>query len=414
MFKDDYKKHYDSIHPSEQLMEKTKKLAIQQSMDRVLQEEIPEEDLFDIEETRPGKRKQIGWIKVVGGMAAGIAVILTGTYVANSLKSVENETMPSGQYAVATIEATMEAEEKEEKDVQVVKEQPDRYSDEKKITVNADSNRVKQLANYAKDTVYLDYASESTVIMHSNFGILAYDCGSRSIVAYIEKDHYYSPENWKAEQIFVNEEGNKIFWKNPTGEKEEAKEYDLNTKKISVLESTDWAEKIFTGVVGVAGTAADVYAASCNQMVQVADGRFCQLIYEAPDSGKQASLAVAMYNVNTKEDTVYSIFQNIGWAVIQEEGSCQSGSYLEVSKPDWIYKVSPTIEVTETQAPMESQIPVETDCPEQTELPVESTESVDQTEDTEVMVVSETEKVEEKVIKTPIPVDEKAEQESTQ
>ena len=46
MFKDDYKKHYDSIHPSEQLMEKTKKLAIQQSMDRVLQEEIPEEDLF--------------------------------------------------------------------------------------------------------------------------------------------------------------------------------------------------------------------------------------------------------------------------------------------------------------------------------------------------------------------------------
>lgn len=149
-------------------------------------------------------------------------------------------------------------------------------------------------------------------------------------------------------------------------------------------------------------------------MVQVADGRFCQLIYEAPDSGKQASLAVAMYNVNTKEDTVYSIFQNIGWAVIQEEGSCQSGSYLEVPKPDWIYKVSPTIEVTETQAPMESQIPVETDCPEQTELPVESTESVDQTEDTEVMVVSETEKVEEKVIKTPIPVDEKAEQESTQ
>lgn len=414
MFKDEYKKHYDSIHPSQQLIENTKKLAMEQSRNSVTQEEIPEEDWFDIEETRPGKRGKTRWIKIAGGMAAGIAVVLTGSYVANSMLSVDDQTTPSGQFAVATIEATMEIEEKEKNGAQMVEERPKSYSGQKQIAVHADSNKVKQMANLAKDTVYLDYASESTVIMHSNFGIVVYNCESRSIVAHIEKSQYYSPENWKAEQIFVNEEGTKIFWKNPTEDKEEAKEYDLGTNQLSVLESTDWPEKIFTGVVGVAGSAADVYASSCNQMVQVADGWFSQLIYEAPASNKQASLAVAMYNVNSKEDKVYSIFQNIGWAVIQEEGSCQSGSYLDVSKPDWIYKIMATAEVTDTQAPMESEVPLETDIPEQTEVPVESTECVENTENPGIVPVPEIDKVEEKGMKTPIPTEEVVEQGDTE
>ena len=104
MFKEEYKQHYDKIHPSRELIEKTKKLAIeqyQQSLGKhtgdILEEEIEEdEEYFETMELEDEKivpfASKRNIIRIVSGIAAGVAIIVSGFYFGNTLQQEEKYT----------------------------------------------------------------------------------------------------------------------------------------------------------------------------------------------------------------------------------------------------------------------------------------------------------------------------------
>ena len=162
MFKEEYKQHYDKIHPSQELIEKTKKLAIeqyQQSLKKDINDVIEEieenEEQFETMELEEEKivpfvsRRNI--IRIVGGIAAGVAIIVSGFYFGNTLQQEEKYTSdkvtekatPKVVSEIQNTPSTMEEQEedretkketkKKTKEKQVKKSEP---SDLTKMTVN--------------------------------------------------------------------------------------------------------------------------------------------------------------------------------------------------------------------------------------------------------------------------------------
>lgn len=380
MFEEKYKKQYDQIHPSQDLIERTKKLALERyDADRdedELEKEMEEEWTRDMEVSGTGKYR-----KIVGGLAAAVALVVTSSYLWNSLqpKSEEpsvvasNPEKPEATVLVEKTEKPKHAENKKGKETKV--------EDDKAVVVNASNTGTGRLAKMAKGSVHLDYASSQNVIMHGNFGIIIYSLSQQKIVEHLEADVYEGSES-----IVVNENGSKILWYLDSSEY--AKVYTVGSGTIEKVEllNGQWEEASFCGVESVAGSEADIYVSesATGEMVSLGQGQFLQLMYQAPKSGIQASLGISVVQIGQGTEKIYSVFGSEGESITKNEGHQFGEYYNELGKQIFLKETEedkkdqePVVETEEPLEMEETETPEETDLPEETIVPEETPEVED-------------------------------------
>lgn len=341
MFKEEYKQHYDKLHPSQELIEKTKKLAIEQyqqslekDTDDIMEEMEEKEEQIEIMELEEEKivpfLSKKNMIHIIGGIAAGIAIIVSGFYFGNTLQQEEKHTgdKATGKATpevVSKLQNTPSAMESQEEE-RTSKKEEKKKAKEKQVKKSKPSELTKLAMMNRSGGVKLDYALGDTVIFHGNFGIIIYSLSGNTIVANISKEEYILSESWETESVQVSEDGSKIYWCNTLSDGSvHAKIYNRNTGTIESVNVEEWTEVVFSGIYGVSGTEADVYKTNCSGGTMVLLGTsVCQLMYQAPNSSIQASLAVSVINLETKSETLYSVFGSIGKELV---GSGNYGDY---------------------------------------------------------------------------------------
>lgn len=353
MFKGDYKKHYDQLHPSPELIEKTKRLALEQchlmqSDENTEKYEKKEEEIVfgRLEEQKleeNGRNVLLGMTKkkvyqIAAGLAASVAVVVTGILISGNLKEKSYET----PMVIVSSQAPKEEQEKEvlpttRVDEKIVEEKENK-KDKKKTNNDGEKMSVSQMAGLSRgENAQLDYASDSRVIVHGNFGILVYDLPSQQIVVQISPDKYMLESALFSEIITVSNDGNYIQWYNAVSSTGEARSYNISTGELTtkrMFESgtseTDM-ESSFYGLQEVAGTEADIYLGSCinGDMVSLGDGRYCQLVYQAPESPLQASLGISIIDINQKEEKIYPVFGSVGEQLVKKQGIEYGNFYNE-------------------------------------------------------------------------------------
>lgn len=384
MFKEDYKKHYDEIHPSPELIERTKKMALEQYQSKILkldeqdlEEKKVEEENYETEEIEytakeekiiflgMGRRKIL---QIAGGLAAGVALVVVGYLFSGTLLKqqresigtiVENTTEPISISMPSSTPSKKEIGKKESIKKSNGKKKEDQKNQEKKQTTTSLSTLAK-MGN--GDGVRLDYVSNNLVIFHGNFGILGYNLSSRQLVVQIPASKYQFPNMWTMENVSVNQEGTKIAWYGTASSKMEMDVYDIVSKTYSKIDSMKWQEEnhIFSGMVSVLETNTDVYSSKATDMcVKLSENRTCQLIYQAPTLSLQASLGIAVVDMDAKTEQIYDVFGDIGRQVAQSYGISYGGYHNE--NGERIFESNPT----------------DTDNPEETTEPnIEPTEDV--------------------------------------
>lgn len=384
MFKEDYKKHYDEIHPSPELIERTKKMALEQYQSKILkldeqdlEEKKVEEENYETEEIEytakeekiiflgMGRRKIL---QIAGGLAAGFALVLVGYLFSGTLLKqqresigtiVENTTEPISINMPSSTPSKKEIGKKESIKKSNGKKKKDQQNQKKNQTTTSLSTLAK-MGN--GDGVRLDYVSNNLVIFHGNFGILGYNLSSRQLVVHIPANKYQFPNMWTMENVSVNQEGTKIAWYGTASSKMELDIYDIATKTYSKIDSMKWQQEnqIFSGMVSVLGTNTDVYSSKATDMcVKLSENRTCQLIYQAPTLSLQASLGIAVVDMDAKTEQIYDVFGDIGRQVAQSYGISYGGYHNE--NGERIFESNPT----------------DTDNPEETTEPnIEPTEDV--------------------------------------
>lgn len=392
MFKEEYKQHYDKIHPSQELIEKTKKLAIeqyQQSLKKDINDVIEEieenEEQFETMELEEEKivpfvsRRNI--IRIVGGIAAGVAIIVSGFYFGNTLQQEEKYTSDkvtekATPKVVSEIQNTPSTMEEQEEDRETKKETK-KKTKEKQVKKSEPSDLTKMATMSRSGGVKLDYVSGDTVIFHGNFGIIIYSLSGNNIVENISGEEYILSGSWETETVQVSADGSRICWYNTlSSARDNAKIYDRNTKTIESVNEAEWTEAVFSGVQGVSGSIADVYKSSCSGGTMVSLGaNVYQLMYQAPSSGIHASLAVSVINLETKSETLHSVFGTIGKDLV---GSGNYGGYHNENGEKLFAKEEQeeSEQPEETAAPSEQEIvveptPVETKTPDEKETKTE-------------------------------------------
>ena len=377
MFEEKYKKQYDQIHPSQDLIERTKKLALERyDADRdedELEKEMEEEWTRDTEVSGTGKYR-----KIVGGLAAAVALVITSTYLWNSLQPKSEEpnivaSNPEEPEETVLVEATESPTHPANK-----KKKESKVKDDKTVVVNASNTGNGRLARMAKSSVSLDYASSQNVIMHGNFGIIIYSLSQKKIVGHLEADVYEGSES-----IVVNENGTKILWYLDSSEY--AKVYTVGSGTIENVEllNGQWEEASFCGVESVAGSEADIYVSesATGEMVSLGDGQYLQLMYQAPKSGTQASLGISVVQIAQGTEKIYSVFGQEGESVTKQEGLKFGGYYNALGKQIFLKEteenedLDPLIETEEPVEVEETEIPEETVLPEETIIPEETPEA---------------------------------------
>lgn len=412
MFKEEYKQHYDNIHPSQELIEKTKKLALEQYQKSL--EEDTKETMEEMEET--GAEEQVetveveeekiipfvskkNMVRILGGVAAGIAIIVSGFYFGNTLQQ-EQKKIASTSEDKATPEVVSEQQNTpsamEGQEEESASKKKKKKEQKQKQVKKAEPNELKKLAMMSRSGgVRLDYASGDTVIFHGNFGIIVYSLSSNAIVANIPAEEYIVAGAWETETVQVSADGNTICWYNSaSSQPDDRKFYDRSTGKIETGEGTRSIENSFTGVQSVLGNSADVYTAESKvgTMVSFGNGTVCQLMYQAPGSNLQASLAVSVVNVDTKSETLYAVFGSMGKELA---GSNKYGGYYNENGQKLFVNEEETEQPHETEQPqptgeVEEPIPKETKKPEEKNVKTSEPESVV----TEEPEVEEEEKIE--------------------
>lgn len=379
MFQKEYKKKYDQIHPSAELIERTKKLALETCKEQSKDMELEDCDPWNEGNSKLGRHK--GWLQIAGAMAAGIAIVASGVYLGNSLQPKSQKE----HQAAMTVETPTVTECPET--TPIIKKKKNKVAannqvkKREKIETNASSDTMTRLAQMARGSVTVDYASENRVIIHGNFGILIYSISEGKVVETISASQ--CDINGNGVHIEVNAEGNKILWHSSDTLASDAKLYEVGSGQVKNMDAEDfvWNEDIFDRVQSVTGTNADVYvdASETGQMVVIGDNRYLQLMYQVPESSMQASLAVSIIDLNTKTERLYSIFGETGRKIEQKQGR-EYGNYHNeqgIALFETVVDDEPDEEET-----METLIPEQTEEPEETLVVEETIEPL--VEETEV------------------------------
>lgn len=372
MFKDDYKQQYDNIHPSQELIERTRKIALEQyqksleedtaadtteEMEELeIEEQYETEECYDVEDEKIipfVSRKNI--IRAVGGIAAGVAIVFSGFYFGNTLKQEENhisnvadtKATPEAVSELQSTPLTVEGQEEE----RTSKEEKKKEKKEEKLEKSEPSQLQKLAAMSRSGGVKLDYASSSTVVFHGNFGIIVYNLAGNSISAIIPEEEYVVSA--AEDTVQVSADGSKICWYSlASSNSSNARIYDRNTGMIASVENEEWTEAVFTGVQSIAGTSADVYKRNCSggTMVSLGDGRVCQLMYQAPSSNLQASLTISIVDPDNRTETLHAVFGSTGKNLVKNENKSYGGYYNENGEKLFVNKEEPK-EAEETAEP---------------------------------------------------------------
>ncbi|MCI8408401.1 MAG: hypothetical protein HFJ09_03900 [Lachnospiraceae bacterium] len=412
MFKEDYKKHYDEIHPSPELIERTKKMALAQYQSKILklneqglEEKKVEEENYETEKIEyttkeekiiflgMGKRKIL---QIAGGLAAGVALITVGYLFSGTLLKQQRDSI--GTVAENTtgpinidLPSSTPFKKEEGKNEETKKSEEKKKNDQQKQQAERTTTTLITLAKMGNgDGVRLDYASNNLVIFHGNFGILGYNLASRQLVVQIPAKKYQFPDMWTMENVSVNQEGTKIAWYGPASSNMEMDVYDIAAKTYSKIDSMKWQEENydFSGIVSVSGSNTDVYSSKATNMcVKLSENRTCQLIYQAPSLSLQASLGIAIVDMDAKIEKIYDVFGNTGRQVAQSYGVSYGGYHNENGEK--IFESNPTgtenpEETTEPNIEPTENVPVTESPVEVTATPVpEPTENVAKPEVTE-------------------------------
>lgn len=387
MFKDEYKKHFDEIHPSSQLIEQTKKRMLEEYQHISDSEDEKDEKVCDLKDKAfsqaavDNKKIRIRrrWITVGGTIAAGLAIVTTGIYMSHSLKL--DSDVSSGQVVLINTEEPVD-NENVENNVKVEKEttqSKEKVADSKKVEINQSQAELKRIANMSRaNGVTLDYASNDRVILHGEFGVIIYNLSARTIATCIPASEIYTNQATENSTVKVNSEGSKIFlWSASASENEggEVKEYNIGTGEMTVWMQFDEKEEYFGNILAVNGSEADVYidAASTGQMVMLGDGRYVQLMYQVPELDKQASLTISIVDVSNKTEQLISVFGALGKEICQENGYDFEGYHNENGKQLFEKKETNEDKPKEDSEPAEETIVTEepkvTEEPQITEEP---------------------------------------------
>lgn len=422
MFKEEYKKYYDEIHPSPELVERTKQMALEQYQSKPLEpetqmmkEEERKEESYETENIEYSKEEKILFgmgkgkiIQIASGFAAGIALITLGYLFSGTLRPertsvgtiVENTLEPAGSNVPSSSPVILENETENKGNGN--KEDSDKQNDDKSDRQSEQSaNTLTALAKMGNaDGVQLDYVSEDFVVFHGNFGILGYRLSSRQLVVKIPAEKYQFSDMWNVEQVMVNREGTKIAWYGLLSSSMERRVYDIATKTYSTMEFPDLEEENFDAsvTISVLETGADVYRSKATDMcVKLSEDRTCQLIYQAPSLSLQASLGIAIVDMDTKTEEIYDVFGSIGKQVAQSYGVSYGGYHNEFGEEIFGLKpketdtleeetdlgAEPTEDVTVTETPviMDSTLAPEPSenvaKPEETDTPQKITQNTD-------------------------------------
>lgn len=383
MFQEEYKKKYDNLHPSAELIEKTKKRALEKCKEQPEDVELEAYDPWNENDSKLSKHNK--WIRIAGGMAAGIAIVATGVYLGNSLQpksEKEQHVAKSVETPLGTVapEETTKGKKKETKDAK-------KHQVQKKesIETNASSDAITKLAQMGRGTITVDYASENRVIFHGDFGIIIYSISEGRIVETISSSQY--DEDGVGAHIQVNADGTKILFSVYNEEilTDDVKLYEVGSGQTKSVEPEDsvWEEEMFGQLQSVAGTEADVYTSCTGTMVALGNNRYLQLMYQVPASYLQASLTVSIVDLNAKTEQLYSVFGSTGKSIEEKQGRSygnyhnERGMALFATAVEEEPKEDET-EVTETLLPEETEgveEPIVTQEVEQTMAPiVEETE----------------------------------------
>lgn len=425
MFKEDYKKHYDEIHPSPELIERTKKMALAQYQSKTLkldeqdlEEKKVEEESYETEKIEytteeekiiflgMGRRKIL---QIAGGLAAGLALITVGYLFSGTLLKQQRDSV--GTVAENTTDPVSvnlpsgtPSKKEEGKNKVTKKSKGKKKNNQQKQQTAPKTSPLITLAKMGNgDGVRLDYASDNFVIFHGNFGILGYNLSSRQLVVQIPASKYQFPNMWTMENVSVNQEGTKIAWYGTASGNMELDVYDIASKTYSKMDSIKWQQENydFSGIVSVTGSNTDIYSSKATNMcVKLSENRTCQLIYQAPSLSLQASLGIAIVDMNTKTEQIYDVFGDIGRQVAKSYGVSYGGYHNEngekifesnpagTEKPEETTQpdIEPTENVSVTESPVEvtaTPVPEPTENaakPEVTESSQRLTQGVDITE----------------------------------
>lgn len=382
MFQEEYKKKYDQIHPSAELMERTKKLAMEKCKEQPEETELESYDPWNEDDSQFSRHKS--WLRIAGAMAAGIAIVVSGVYLGNSLQPKSEKEQHVAKNVESTEMATICPEE-----TSVVQKEKDHAAKNKhskkkeKIQTNASSDIVAKLAQRTRGMVTIDYASANRVIFHGDFGIIIYSISERRVLENISSSQYACDGN--AVNIEVNAEGNKIlFYRNDVLD-DDAKLYEVGSGQMKTVDPEDsvWQEEIFRNVQGVSGNDADVYVSRSGEMVVLGDGRYLQLMYQVPESSLMASLSVSIIDLNAKTEQLYSVFGETGKSMEKKQGR-EYGNYHNehgIALFETVVEDEPDKEEgKETELPEQTEQPEET--PHETAVVMETVEPL--VEETEV------------------------------
>lgn len=381
MFQKEYKKKYDQIHPSAELIERTKKLALETCKEQPEDMELEAYDPWNEENSKFGRHKR--WIRIAGAVAAGVAIVVSGAYFGNSLQPKNEKERQVTKHVEVTATATVCPEE-----TPVTRKKKNNVSKNNKavkkdtVEVNVRTDTMAELAQMGRGSVTMDYASADWVIFHGDFGIIIYSISAKSVLETISTSQYDKDGN--GVHIEVSADGSKILWYSGGTLTDDAKMYEVGSGQATSvdLEDSDWEEEIFGQVQSVAGTEADVYvdASRVGQMVALGGSRYLQLMYQVPESSLQASLAVSIIDLNTKTEQLYSIFGETGKKIEENQGR-QYGNYhnehgIALFESESNAKEEPAREeINETLIPEQTEETIETPVVEETMEPlVEETE----------------------------------------
>lgn len=384
MFKDEYKGFQEKIHPDKDLIERTKKLALEKyrqqeniranqdtpskafEKDNLQQEgeasfkTLPwseektlEEDLeLDEATTLYHKPRRISFAT---GLAASVIIICVGAYFIGTLRKQPN-VMQKQEKCTATPAYTIE----EQEDNISQKEQDNKKEDtkgqkkdknnngkatkEKDAGTSALQEKINKMAAMTQDAsrVKLDYGAGNRVILHGNFGIIVYDLGTKQIIAAIEKEEYFSMDNWELENVSISSTGQEICWFNTASQ--EAKVYSIETdtqQTVSVLEQE--GKERYQGIHNATGSEKQIYKEDCSSQgfAYLDSNRTCQLIYQIPAWNSQASLSIAIVDWTSKEERIYPVFGQIAETKMQNSGYIK-GDYYNEAGEQMFHHATPT------------------------------------------------------------------------
>lgn len=384
MFKNEYKEQLSKIHPSQELIEKTRQRALK------AYEDSNKKSLEEEERAEQKKKHKVlvRRVEIFGLASAAIIAITTVSVWMNSSLTVDHKKVPQ----VAVVDPTKEPEKEQIEATEKVSEQ--KKDSKKKTSVETQEvektavlaeNTIRNLANSARlGGCVLDYASERLVVMHGNFGIIAYSLENKKIVGHVPAKEYFSEDMWQVETVKVAADEKQIYWRSALSSGNTVGAYEIAEKKVSKFDfdkDDRWNLAISAKTVEVSGTEADVYSAgvyACDNMILLGTQSCCQLIYQAPDSDKQASLAVVFLNIQNKSEKIYSVFGEFGKQIENGTGheykQCYNENGEKIFGNDNKQEASEQQETEETVQPTQPEATeevIETEQPVETEVPME-------------------------------------------